>query len=408
MRDEEKIKHVKERYRALSPLLDERARRQWAAAEAKAYGWGGRLQVSKATGIAYNTISKGIKELQERRQYPRRTLPSRLRREGAGRKRRENEDPRLAPSLEQLISPVTRGEPTSPLRWTCKSTRQLADELTAQGHPVKPRTVARLLKQAGYSLQCNRKAGEGSKHPDRNAQFAHINAEALAFMRQGQPVISVDTKKKELAGDFKNVGREWQPAGKPEQVRVHDFMDKTLGKAIPFGVYDLTKNEGWVSVGIDHDTAHFATEAIWRWWAKMGRKHYGKAVKKLLIMADSGGANASRGRLWKASMQALANRLGVAVQVCHFPSGTSKWNKIEHRMFCHITRNWRGRPLVSHEVIVKLIANTTTRNGLKIEAGLDTNAYPTGLKVSAESFEALNLRGDKFHSEWNYRLLPDP
>jgi len=408
MRDEEKIKHIKERYRARCPLLDERARRQWAAAEAKAYGWGGRLQVSRATGIAYNTISTGLKELQDRRHHPRRPLSARLRRKGAGRKRRENENPRLAPSLEQLVCPATRGDPSSPLRWTCKSTRQLADELTAQGHPVRPRTVARLLKQAGYSLQGNRKAREGSKHPDRNAQFEHINAEALAFMRQGQPVISVDTKKKELAGDFKNGGREWQPAGKPEQVRVHDFMDKTPGKAIPYGVHDLTKNEGWVSAGIDHDTARFATEAIWRWWAKMGRKHYGKAVKKLLIMADSGGANASRSRLWKASMQALANRLGMAVQVCHFPPGTSKWNKIEHRMFCHITRNWRGRPLVSHEVIVKLIASTTTRNGLKIEAGLDTKAYPTGLKVSDEKFEALNLRGDKFHFDWNYRLLPAP
>ena len=406
MRDEGKIKQIKERYRALSPLLDERARRQWAAAEAKSYGWGGRSHVSKATGMAPNTISKGLKELQERRRHPRRPLPPRLRVKGAGRKRRENENTQIALALERLVAPTTRGEPMSPLRWTCKSTYQLAVELTRQGHPVRPRTVARLLKQAGYSLQGNRKAREGSAHPDRDAQFEHINAESLAFMRKGQPVISVDTKKKELVGDFKNGGREWHPAGKPEQVRVHDFMDKQLGKAIPFGVYDVTKNEGWVSVGIDHDTAHFASEAIWRWWTKMGRRHYGKRVKKILIMADSGGANASRSRLWKASLQELANRLGKAVCVCHFPPGTSKWNKIEHRMFCHITRNWRGRPLVSHEVIVSLIANTTTRGGLKIEAGLDTNAYPTGMKVSDETFETLNLRGDKFHSDWNYCLLP--
>ena len=408
MRDEEKIRHIKERYQALRPLLDERARRQWAAAEAKAYGWGGRLHVSKATGIASNTISKGIKELQERRRHPRRPLPPRLRRKGAGRKRRESENPRIAPALERLLAPATRGNPASPLRWTCKSTYQLADELTRQGHPVRPSTVARLLKEAGYSLQGNRKAREGSKHPDRNAQFEHINAQTLAFMRQGQPVISVDTKKKELVGEFKNGGREWRPAGDPLEVRVHDFMDKTLGKAIPFGVYDVTKNEGWVSVGIDHDTAHFAAQAIWRWWGKMGRKHYGKRAQKLLIMADSGGANASRSRLWKASMQELAQRLGIAVCVCHFPPGTSKWNKIEHRMFCHITRNWRGRPLVSHEVIVSLIANTTTRAGLRIEAELDTNKYPTGLKVSDETFEALNLRGGKFHSDWNYRLSPVP
>jgi len=407
MRDEERIQHIKDRYRALSPLLDERARRQWAAAEAKTYGWGGRRHVSKATGIAPNTISKGLKELQERRRRPRRPLSTRLRRKGAGRKRREIGDPGIADALERLVDPATRGDPMSPLRWTCKSTYQLADELTRQGHPIKPRTVARLLKEAGYSLQGNRKAKEGIRHPDRNAQFEHINAKSLAFMRKGQPVISVDTKKKELVGDFKNGGREWRPAGEPEEVRVHDFMDKKLGKAIPFGVYDVTKDEGWVSVGIDHDTAHFASEAIWRWWKRMGRKHYGRRAEKILIMADGGGSNGSRSRLWKASLQWLANRMGIPVHVCHFPPGTSKWNKIEHRMFCHITRNWRGRPLVSHQVIVNLIANTTTRTGLKIKAGLDTNNYPTGIEVSDEAFEALNLCGHKFHSDWNYYLLPD-
>jgi hypothetical protein len=407
MRDASKIRTIKDRYRALSPLLDERARRQWAAAEAQTYGWGGRYHVSKATGIAPNTISKGLQELQERRRHPRRPLPNRLRRKGAGRKRLDENDPELTDALDKLVAPTTCGDPMSPLRWTCKSTYMLADELTRQGHPARPRTVARLLKEAGYSLQGNYKTKEGRQSPDRNAQFEHINTEAIRFMRQGQPVISVDTKKKELVGDFKNGGREWRPEGEPEEVRVHDFMDKKLGKAIPFGVYDVTNNEGWVSVGIDHDTAHFASEAIWRWWKKMGRRHYGKQARKILIMADGGGSNGSRSRLWKASLQGLANQLEIPVHVCHFPPGTSKWNKIEHRMFCHITRNWRGRPLVSHEVIVNLIANTTTRTGLKIGAGLDTNAYPTGIKVSDEEFEALNLRGHKFHSDWNYCLLPD-
>jgi len=407
MPNEERIQQIKDRYQALSPLLDERARRQWAAAEAKTYGWGGRLQVEKATGISRKTISKGLKELQKRRRHPNRIISTRLRRKGAGRKRRENRDPEIIDALERLVAPSTRGDPMSPLRWTCKSTYQLADELTRQGYPVKPRTVARLLKDAGYSLQGNRKAKEGSKNPHRDAQFEYINAASLRFMREGQPVISVDTKKKELVGDFKNGGREWRPKGEPEEVRVHDFLDKKLGKAIPFGVYDVTKNEGWVSVGIDHDTARFAAEAIWRWWKKMGRGHYRKRAEKILIMADGGGSNGSRSRLWKASLQDLANRLGIPVHVCHFPPGTSKWNKIEHRMFCHITANWRGRPLVSHEVIVNLIANTTTRTGLRIRAELDANKYPIGIEVSDEEFDSLNLHGKKFHSDWNYCLLPD-
>jgi len=406
MRDEERIRQIKSRYRALSPLLDERARRQWAAAEAKTYGWGGRLHVSEVTGLSQTTISKGLKELRKRQRRPRGSISPRLRRKGAGRKRRENSDLGIIEALERLAAPNTRGDPMSPLRWTCKSTYQLADELTRQGHPVKARTVARLLKDAGYSLQGNRKAKEGSKNPDRNAQFEYINALALRFMREGQPVISVDAKKKELVGDFKNGGREWMPKGEPEEVRVHDFLDKKGGKAIPFGVYDVTKNEGWVSVGIDHDTAHFAAEAIWRWWKNMGRKHYRKHAEKILIMADGGGSNGSRSRLWKASLQGLADRLGIPVHVCHFPPGTSKWNKIEHRMFCHITRNWRGRPLISHEVIVNLISNTTTKTGLKIEAALDTNQYPIGIQVSDEEFDSLNLRGKKFHSDWNYCLLP--
>jgi hypothetical protein len=293
----------------------------------------------------------------------------------------------------------------SPLRWTCKSTAQLAGELTRQGHPVSPRTVGRLLKADGYSLQGNRKTKEGGNHPDRNAQFEHINATVTKFQRRGQPVISIDTKKKELVGEFKNGGREWQPQGEPEEVRVHDFLDKDLGKAIPYGVYDIGENQGWVSVGIDHDTARFATEAIRRWWSKMGAKRY-RDAKALLITADGGGSNGSRCRLWKVALQDLAARLELPIHVCHFPPGTSKWNKIEHRMFCHITQNWRGRPLVSHEVIINLIANTATQTGLKIRAELDDGTYPTGIKVTDEELAAVNLKRDKFHGEWNYCILP--
>jgi len=406
MRDATKIRHIKTRYKALAPSLDERSRRQWAAAEALTYGVGGRRHVSLATGIAPNTISKGLAELRERREHPRRAVPARLRVQGGGRKRCETKDPGLAERLERAVCPATRGDPESPLRWTSKSTRRLAEALGGGKGGVGPRTVARLLKDAGYSLQGNRKAREGSRHPDRDAQFEHINARASRFMREGQPVISVDTKKKELVGDFKNGGREWRPKGKPLAVRVHDFMDPALGKAIPFGVYDVAKNEGWVSVGIDHDTSRFAAEAIWRWWEKMGLRHYAGA-RKILIMADGGGSNGSRSRLWKAALRDLATRLGFPVHVCHFPPGTSKWNKIEHRMFSHITQNWRGRPLVSHEVVVNLIAGTTTRAGLKIKSGLDTGHYPTGIKVGDEAFEALKIRGNKFHSDWNYSLSPE-
>jgi len=387
------------------PLLDERSRRQWAATEALAYGYGGRRNVSLATGIAPNTISKAIKELRERRLHPKRSIPARLRREGGGRKAQEQKDQGLRAALDLLVAPATRGDPLRVLCWSSKSTSHLARALSTQKHPVCARTVARILKQAGYSLQANRKAKEGSAHPDRDAQFEYINAQALCFMSEGQPVISVDTKKKELVGAFKNNGREWQPKGRPIEVRVHDFMDKQ-GKAIPYGVYDVSRNEGWVSVGIDHDTAQFAAQAIWRWWAKMGKAHY-KRASKILIMADGGGSNASRSRLWKVALQGLAQRLGFRVHVCHFPPGTSKWNKIEHRMFSHITLNWRGRPLISHEVIVNLIANTTTSTGLKINAGMDTNRYPTGLKVSDEIFKSLNVRGEKFHADWNYSLPPN-
>jgi len=405
MQDAIVIPGIEARYAALAPLLDERMRRQWAAAEAQAYGWGGVRAVSRAIGMSPNTIVKGLAELAARREDPGAPLKARLRAEGGGRLRATDADPELAEVLERLVNPATRGAPMSPLRWTCKSTYQLAMELTRQGHPVSPRTVGRLLKADGYSLQSNRKTKEGGDHPDRNAQFEHINASVTKFQQRGQPVISVDTKKKELVGEFKNGGREWLPKGKPEKVLVHDFVDKDLGKAIPYGVYDVGENQGWVSVGIDHDTARFATEAIRRWWKKMGTKRY-RDAKALLITADGGGSNGSRCRLWKVALQDLAAQLELPIHMCHFPPGTSKWNKIEHRMFCHITQNWRGRPLVSHEVIIKLIANTATQTGLKIRAELDVGNYPTGIKVTDEELAAINLKRDEFHGEWNYSILP--
>ena len=372
--------------------------------EPKSYGWGGRCAVSRATGISPNTISKGLLELaRPSKRVATKRLP--LRKPGGGRKRATVADPELASALERLVEPATRGDPESGLRWTCKSTTHLAGELKRHKHPISPRTVGRLLKAAGYSLQGNRKTQEGKQHVDRNAQFEHINTTALAFQSRRQPVISVDTKKKELVGNFKNGGREWRPKGEPDVVLVHDFLDKKLGKAIPYGVYDLTANQGWVSVGIDHDTARFAAEAIYRWWKKMGSKRYPQA-RELLITADGGGSNASRSRLWKVALQELAQRLRMPIHVCHFPPGTSKWNKIEHRMFCHITQNWRGRPLVSHEVIINLIAHTTTAQGLKIKAQLDTGNYPTGLKVSNQQLATVNLHAASFHGEWNYSIRP--
>ncbi len=380
-------------------------RRQWAATEARAYGWGGVRAVSGVIGMSPNTITKGLAELAAREEDPEAPVDIRLRRKGGGRKRRSEADPQLVQTLERLVEPLTRGDPGSPLRWTCKSTTRLAMELTQQGHAVSPRTVGRLLNAEGYSLQGNRKTKEGEDHPDRNAQFEHINATVRRFQQRGQPVISVDTKKKELVGPFKNGGREWQPKGAPEEVQVHDFLDPDLGKAIPYGVYDLSENQGWVSVGIDHDTARFAAEAIRRWWRKMDSKRYREA-KELLITADGGGSNGSRSRLWKVALHDLAVQLGIVVRVCHFPPGTSKWNKIEHRMFSHITQNWRGRPLVSHDVIINLIANTTTRAGLKIRAELDSGKYPTGIKVSDEELAAVNMKRASFHGDWNYTLLP--
>jgi len=399
------IELIETKYRSLAPLMNERMRRQWAASEASAYGWGGIQAVAQATGLSPTTIRKGQSELASRAARPDRAVAARVRRPGAGRKWKFDEDPALLPALERLVDPVTRGDPQSPLRWTCKSTQTLARELTVLGHPVSASTVRRLLHAADYSLQGNRKTREGTAHPDRNAQFAHINACVRDYQERAQPVISVDTKKKELVGDFKNGGREWQPLGQPEQVRVHDFMDKQLGKAIPYGVYDITGNEGWVSVGIDHDTARFAAEAIRRWWHKMGSPRY-RAARGLLLTADGGGSNGSRSRLWKVALQDLAADVGLPIQVCHFPPGTSKWNKIEHRMFSHITQNWRGRPLVSHEVIVNLITNTATQKGLLIQAELDTGTYPTGLKVSDEELARVNLITDDFHGDWNYTIAP--
>lgn len=399
------IEQIEAKYRSLSALMDERLRRRWAAAEAQAYGWGGVRAVCRATGLSPNTIRKGLVELSSPKGDVEAARSARVRKPGAGRKRRTETDPQLAGGLEALVDPLTRGEPDSPLRWTCKSTVQLSQELKRQGHQVSPRTVGRLLNAAGYSLQGNRKVKEGAAHPDRNAQFEHINAAVQAMQSCLQPVISVDTKKKELVGEFKNGGREWHPKGEAPRVQVHDFLDPDLGKAIPYGVYDLSANQGWVSVGIDHDTARFAAEAIRRWWAKMGSKRYPQA-RQLLITADGGGSNASRCRLWKVALQDLAIQLGMPIHVCHFPPGTSKWNKIEHRMFSHITQNWRGRPLVSHEVIVKLIANTTTRAGLKIRAALDSRHYPAGVKVSDKELAAVNLIPADFHGEWNYTILP--
>jgi transposase len=406
MRDAANTQRIAAKFESLGAMMDERMRRQWAAAEARALGWGGLRAVCVATGMSPHTIRKGLRELDERTANPQTPIPQRLRATGGGRKRCTEADRQLEGALERLLDPVTRGDPQSPLRWTCKSTTQLAKELARQDHPVSPRTVGRLLKGAGYSLQSNRKTKEGAGHPDRNAQFEHINTTVRGFQKRGQPVISVDTKKKELVGNFKNGGREWHPQGEPEQVSVHDFMDKDLGKAIPYGVYDVTGNEGWVSVGIDHDTARFAAEAIRRWWKKMGCKRY-RGARQLLITADGGGSNSSRCRLWKVALQELASRLGLPVHVCHFPPDTSKWNKIEHRMFCHITQNWRGRPLVSHDVIINLIANTSTDQGLRIKAELDTANYPLRTKVTDEELAAVNIQRHKFHGDWNYSIHPD-
>ena len=384
--------------------MDERSRRQWAAAEGRELGWGGVTAVARATGLSRTTISAGLRELKLPAKH-RSVEGTRVRRPGGGRKTLTETDPGLLAALEALIEPATRGDPESALRWTCKSTRRLADELTRKRHPIGANTVATLLRHGGYSLQANRKTREGAGHPDRNAQFEHINAQVRRFQNRDQPAISVDTKKKELIGDFKNAGREWRRRGEPEEVRVHDFLDKKLGKAIPYGVYDMINNQGWVSVGINHDTAEFAVNSIRRWWKRMGRRRIPRATE-LLITTDGGGSNSSRSRLWKVSLQVLADQLSLCLHVCHFPPGTSKWNKIEHRLFSFITQNWRGRPLVSHQTVVNLIASTTTRTGLIVKAALDTNQYETAVKVTEEQLKRLRLTPHRFHGDWNYRLTP--
>jgi hypothetical protein len=404
MQDTRVIERIGTKYRALEPELDERRRRQWAAAEARDLGWGGVTAVAVATGLSRTTITAGLAELAlppERRA----AAAGRVRRPGGGRRPQTETDPGLLPALEALLEPVTRGDPQSPLRWTCKSTRRLAKELTRQGHPVSDRTVAGLLHQAGYSLQANAKTREGRQHPDRDAQFRYLNDLVRRRLDRGQPAVAVDTKKKELVGDFANGGREWRPAGEPEAVRVHDFPDAQLGKAIPYGVYDLANDQGWVSVGIDHDTAQFAAASLGRWWRRMGRRRFPHATD-LLLTADSGGSNGPRSRLWKTSLQELADATGLTLVVCHFPPGTSKWNRIEHRLFSFITQNWRGRPLVSHQAVVNLIAATTTRTGLRVEAALDLGRYDLAVKVSDDELARLNLTPHPFHGDWNYTIKP--
>lgn len=406
MPDASIVEWVKGKYAALNPALNERSRRLWAATEARSLGRGGIATVLAATGMSSATVNKGLREL-DAAELGGAVLPAeRVRRSGGGRKRLRDQQPELPKALERLVEPTVRGDPEAPLRWTCKSTYKLATELRHQGFQVSPRSVAKELKAQEFSLQANRKTREGESHPDRDAQFAYINEQVIRFQKRGQPAISIDTKKKELVGDFKNVGREWQPRGRPEEVRTHDFPDPKMKKAIPYGVYDLTRNEGWVSVGIDHDTARFAAASIKRWWMKMGRKRYPQA-KELLITADCGGSNSSRTRLWKVALQELADDLGLRLSVCHFPPGTSKWNKIEHRMFCHITQNWRGRPLTSYAAIVQLIGNTRTTAGLQIRAELDERSYPTQEVVTPEQLERVRLTPAAFHGEWNYTIDTD-
>jgi hypothetical protein len=393
---------IQAKFQALSALMDERVRRRWAATEANSLGRGGITLVARATGLSRTTIQAGLAELRDPTPD---SQGSGIRRKGAGRPRLSHQDTRLLGDLKALVEPMTCGDPQSPLLWTCKSTRNLADELVRLGHTISHDTVARLLEEMDYSLQGNRKTREGKENPDRDAQFNYINRRVQQFQRRGQPVVSVDTKKKELLGDFKQSGQEWRPQGCPEEVRTHDFRDKALGIGIPYGVYDLTANNGWVSVGIDRDTGQFATETLRRWWTRMGSLAYPQA-EELLITADGGGSNSSRARLWKVCLQKLADELALRISVCHFPPGTSKWNKIEHRMFCHITENWRGRPLVSRAVIVNLIGSTKTRTGLHINAELDTGSYPTKIKVTDEELASVRIKRAKFHGNWNYTILP--
>jgi hypothetical protein len=389
------------RYDAVKPHLTERQRRVWLGVEARELGSGGVRIVADAVGVSPDTVRRGRDELDD----PQPLEVGRSRAPGGGRRRAEARDPGLVGALDELVDPESRGDPMTPLRWTCKSLRGLAAELGNRGHPASATLVARLLHEAGYSLQANAKTLEGTQNPDRDAQFQHIHDTAAGFLAAGDPVVSIDCKKKELVGQFKNGGKQWRPAGEPERVNVHDFMDHQLGKAIPYGVYNIGDNTGWVSVGVDHETAAFAVNTLRSWWNAVGRSTY-PAATRLLINADSGGANGNRRRAWKTELAALAAETGLQISVCHLPPGTSKWNKIEHRLFSQITRNWRGRPLASHETIINLIGATTTTTGLTVTAQLDTGAYPTGIKVSDREMKELPIIRDSWHGEWNYTLLP--
>jgi len=391
---------IQYRWETVGCKLDERGRRLFAAAEVRTAGWGGLAVVARITGLARSTINRGEDDLDAEP-----LAKGQIRRAGGGRKAVSENDPELVPELKRLVEPATLGDPMRPLIWVSKSMDKLAETLTAMGHPISADTVRKELVKLGFSRQFNRKADEGSKHPDRNAQFEHINTKVVAAQAAGQPVISVDTKKKELVGNFKNGGSDYRPKGDPQRVNVHDFVDKELGKAVPYGVYDVAANAGFVSVGITSDTAEFAVEAIRSWLERMGRQRYPKA-QELTITADCGGSNGARVRLWKIELQKLADETGLVLHVCHYPPGTSKWNKIEHRLFCHITQNWRGRPLTDRLAIVELIGATTTKAGLKVECALDTRTYEKGIKVSDAEMELLNIEGDDFHPEWNYTIKP--
>jgi hypothetical protein len=392
---------IAERWRLVEPVLDERARRRWAAAEARSHGWGGIAAVARATGIGQSTIKRGLAEVDAGEAAE----LGRVRRAGGGRRPLVENDPTVLDDLERLVAADTRGDPERPLRWTSKSAVKLAAGLRELGHELSDSTALRLLRRLGYSMQANVKTREGRQHADRDAQFRYINDSVRAALEAGEPVISVDTKKKELVGDFKNGGREWAPTGAPVEVRTHDFKDPELGRATPYGVYDLAENEGWVSVGISNDTAQFSVAAIRDWWEHLGRARYPHATR-LTITADCGGSNGNRARLWKTELGRLSADTGLAITVCHFPPGTSKWNAIEHRLFSFISHNWRGKPLVSHEVIINLIANTTTGTGLRVYARLDDRAYAKGIKVTNAELAAVNLHGHDFHPDWNYTITP--
>jgi hypothetical protein len=394
---------ISTRFKSLEITFNERSRRLWAAAEALAAGRGGISTVHRATRISRTTIHEGIRELNDPDLL--REQSDRTRNPGGGRKKAVDIDPRLRDALDALLDPVTRGDPESPLRWTCKSLRVLASELGKKGHSVSHQLVAELLREMGYSLQANRKTSEGKQHPDRNEQFEFINLLVEENLQEGNPVISVDAKKKELVGNFKNGGKEWHPQGNPEEVNVYDFLSMAQGRATPYGIYDIGRNDGWVNVGVDKDTAAFAVESIRRWWNNMGKANYPKA-KQIVITADGGGSNGSRVRLWKTQLQDFCNEIGIPVVVSHFPPGTSKWNKIEHRLFSYISMNWRGKPLTSFEAVLNLISSTTTSKGLTVKAEIDLNEYPKGIKISDAQMRMIDLSRDEFHGEWNYTLRP--